>query len=97
MNNSETDSFDLEIYDSEECLAGPTGAKLEDCPHLYEHHLRSVCAFVVKCKHDAMPLTPLHSPTKASGLWLPYVLANQCYKYDKAAALMTEYFLRQLK
>ena len=96
-DSSDTDSLDLDVYDSEECLAGSAGASRVDCPHLYEHHLRTVCAFAVKCQHEAMPVCVLHSPTKSAGLWLPYVAINQCYKRDKVAALMTEYFLKQVK
>lgn len=91
------DSFDLDVFDGEENLVSPFASSTTDCPHLYEHHLHTVCGFAIKCQHDSMAVISLHPLSKSTGLWLPYVSINQCYKYDKVAAYMTEFFLKQLK
>lgn len=91
----EDDSFNLDVFASEENLMSPFANQM-DCPQLYEHHLHTVCAFAIKCQHESMPVSSLEPPSKAAAFWLPYVSTNQCYKYDKVAALMSEFFLKQL-
>ena len=94
-DESEDDSFNLDMFDSEEDLASPFAGPI-DSPHLYEHHLHTVCALAIKCQHDAMPLSVLHPASKAGGFWLPYVSVNLCYAYEKMAPHMSEFFLKQL-
>lgn len=57
-----------------------------------------VFAMAIKCGHNSMLVSCLHTPTKTTGLWLPYVGSKESYKFKyKATRLVAEYLLRELK
>lgn len=68
-----------------------------DGPLHYQYHLYTVCAIAVRCQHNAMAVSSLNCPTKSAGLWLPYVAVREYFKYSKMAALLTEFFFKELK
>ena len=55
-----------------------------------------ICAVAIKCKHNSMLISSLHSPSRTEGLWLPYVAAKECYKYSQLPCLVAEFILREL-
>ena len=57
-----------------------------------------VYAVAVKCMHNSMPVSILHSPSKPNGLWLPYVAMKEKYKFkDQVPFFLADFLMKELK
>lgn len=82
------DEIDPNLFWSDGTVDGPPANELAQ----YQ-----VCVIAIKCKHNAMLLSRLHSPDRSEGLWLPYVALKDRYMLTELPAFMAEFVLHELR
>ncbi|KAI2811307.1 hypothetical protein BLOT_002481 [Blomia tropicalis] len=75
------------MFASDGSMDGPIGSQLI----LYQ-----IAAIAIKCQHNSLLVSSLHSPRKSTGIWLPYVCVKEKYKCLQLPALIAEFILKQL-